>query len=42
MSFELFRRVATNAMSILDLPDPHAMPTELGPADAAPADAVSP
>jgi cell division protein FtsI/penicillin-binding protein 2 len=33
MSFELFRRVATNAMSILDLPDPRALPTELGPAD---------
>jgi cell division protein FtsI/penicillin-binding protein 2 len=42
MSFELFRRIATNAMSILDLPDPHALPTELGPADGWSGDAVAP
>src|SRR4029453_12596821 len=33
MSFELFRRIATNAMSILDLPAPPTLPTT-GKADA--------
>ena len=42
MSFELFRRVATNAMSILDLPDPPALPTEMGPADGWSGDPAAP